>query len=215
MQHAQGRPVSAADSQSRARLIDAARQQFSLHGYSATTTRDIAAVAGVNPAMIRYYFGSKAGLFETVLRETIAPLFNELKTLAALDMPTTLVAFVRQYHSLMAPHPELPKLIFLALHNPGSAEYDIVIMVFNGVIQFGIEQLLRQMTGAALTDNDNDTKAVLVSTFALAIFPFLLPDPLRKVLNFSITPAQLDAIASHAEHLLPSAGIVQQGAAHA
>ncbi len=47
----------------RGRLIGAARQIFSEHGYERTTVRQIAAVAGVNPALINRYFGGKEQLF--------------------------------------------------------------------------------------------------------------------------------------------------------
>ncbi|EPX87536.1 Bacterial regulatory protein, tetR family [Rubellimicrobium thermophilum DSM 16684] len=45
------------------RLIAAARAIFSRNGFERTTVRDIAAEAGVNPALINRYFGGKEGLF--------------------------------------------------------------------------------------------------------------------------------------------------------
>jgi AcrR family transcriptional regulator len=51
----------------RGRLIAAARQIFSEHGYERTTVRQIAAVAGVNPALINRYFGGKEQLFAGAL----------------------------------------------------------------------------------------------------------------------------------------------------
>lgn len=47
----------------RARLLDAARRRFAEHGYSGTSVRSVAADAGVDPALIFRYFGSKDGLF--------------------------------------------------------------------------------------------------------------------------------------------------------
>jgi len=51
----------------RAALLQAARGRFVRLGYDATTTRDVAADAGVNPALIKRYFGSKEGLFKAAL----------------------------------------------------------------------------------------------------------------------------------------------------
>nr|WP_263481024.1 TetR/AcrR family transcriptional regulator [Pseudosulfitobacter pseudonitzschiae] len=48
--------------------MDAAEQEFADHGYSGARMRDIAARAGVNPALIGYYNGSKGELFEEVIR---------------------------------------------------------------------------------------------------------------------------------------------------
>ena len=47
----------------RAQILDAARAQFIEIGYRAATVRSIAAQAGVDPALINYFFGSKQHLF--------------------------------------------------------------------------------------------------------------------------------------------------------
>ncbi|HEY2502599.1 MAG TPA: TetR family transcriptional regulator [Mycobacterium sp.] len=47
----------------RARLLQAAREQFLRQGYRATSLRAIAAQAGVDVMLIRRYFGSKQQLF--------------------------------------------------------------------------------------------------------------------------------------------------------
>ncbi|GAA4955841.1 TetR family transcriptional regulator [Yinghuangia aomiensis] len=53
-----------------AALLDAAVARFARDGYEATSVRDIAADAGVNPALIYRYFGSKEKLFvEAVTHE--------------------------------------------------------------------------------------------------------------------------------------------------
>lgn len=48
-------------------LLQTARRLFAEAGYSHTSVRDIAAAAGVDPAMIRHYFGSKAELFRATM----------------------------------------------------------------------------------------------------------------------------------------------------
>jgi AcrR family transcriptional regulator len=52
--------------ESRQRILDAARALFRSHGYARTTVRAVAAEAGVDPAMVFYFFGSKQGLFGAV-----------------------------------------------------------------------------------------------------------------------------------------------------
>ncbi|WP_163505604.1 TetR family transcriptional regulator [Fodinicola acaciae] len=49
--------------QSRQRILAAAREHFRAHGYAGTTVRAVAAEAGVDPAMVFYFFGNKQGLF--------------------------------------------------------------------------------------------------------------------------------------------------------
>lgn len=55
----------------RAAILAAARQAFSAKGYSAAGVREIAAAAGINPALVSRYFGSKEGLFEEALAELL------------------------------------------------------------------------------------------------------------------------------------------------
>jgi AcrR family transcriptional regulator len=47
----------------RQRILDAARERFMRHGYEGATVRAIAADAGVDVAMVYYFFGNKEGLF--------------------------------------------------------------------------------------------------------------------------------------------------------
>jgi AcrR family transcriptional regulator len=53
----------------RARLLDAALLSFHAKGYTATTLDDIASQAGITRGAIQWHFGSKAELFNTLVRE--------------------------------------------------------------------------------------------------------------------------------------------------
>lgn len=46
------------------RLAAAAEESFATLGYEKTGLREVAAAVGVNPALVKRYFGSKEGLFE-------------------------------------------------------------------------------------------------------------------------------------------------------
>lgn len=58
--------------QTRARLLDAAREAFSQHGFQGATVREICRRAEVNVAAVNYHFGSKDGLIAEALN--FAPL---------------------------------------------------------------------------------------------------------------------------------------------
>ncbi|HTI74706.1 MAG TPA: TetR family transcriptional regulator [Mycobacterium sp.] len=60
-----GRPRGKTDT--RNVILAAARRMFADAGYDKTSVRDVAAAAGVDPAMIRHYFGSKAELFRATM----------------------------------------------------------------------------------------------------------------------------------------------------
>src|ERR1035438_10534596 len=51
----------------RARILDAALQEFSAHGLAGARTEQISAAAGVNKALLYYYFDSKENLYLAAL----------------------------------------------------------------------------------------------------------------------------------------------------
>jgi AcrR family transcriptional regulator len=67
--------------QSKQRIVDAARERFTRDGYERATVRGIAADAGVDVAMVYYFFGNKEGLFSaSILTGPEHPL-HQLATL--------------------------------------------------------------------------------------------------------------------------------------
>lgn len=67
-------------------ILDKATELFAEHGYEGTSTRMLSKSAGVNIAMISYYFGSKEKLFEQVLIRKTASSYEQLKALQAMDI---------------------------------------------------------------------------------------------------------------------------------
>ena len=57
-------------------LIQAARKLFALHGYKATTVKDIADKAGVNISLISYHFDGKENLYRECVDQHGAQLFE-------------------------------------------------------------------------------------------------------------------------------------------
>ena len=59
---------------SRQLLANAARAEFAEHGFAGARTDRIVKRAGVNKQLLFYYFGSKAGIYEAVMRRAEAEL---------------------------------------------------------------------------------------------------------------------------------------------
>lgn len=59
-------------------ILDAGEALFSLHGFHGVTVRQVATEAGVDPALLNYYFSSKRGLFDAVFRRR-AEIANTLR----------------------------------------------------------------------------------------------------------------------------------------
>ncbi|MEU6822948.1 TetR family transcriptional regulator [Streptomyces atriruber] len=63
-------------------ILRAAREEFSLRGYEKTSVRGIAKAAGVDPALVHHYFGTKEQVFEAAITIAFAPA---LQAPAAID----------------------------------------------------------------------------------------------------------------------------------
>jgi AcrR family transcriptional regulator len=66
-----GRRPGASDT--RERILAAARERFAAHGYDRTRIRDVAADAGVDAALVHYFFKSKDGLFVAAMQLPLRP----------------------------------------------------------------------------------------------------------------------------------------------
>lgn len=71
----------------RRRILAAARTELAARGLEASSVRTIAREAGVTPAMINYYFGSKRALHDTVVAEAQTRLHERLAA-ALADGPS-------------------------------------------------------------------------------------------------------------------------------
>jgi AcrR family transcriptional regulator len=111
----QNRSVSATDpKRTRARILRAATMVFAAKGPDAARVDEIAACARVNKRMLYHYFGTKRGLYLSVLRETyerIGQISAEVidKT---LDVRQLLDEMLREYFGFLQQNPE-----FIALLN--------------------------------------------------------------------------------------------------
>ncbi|HXY44877.1 MAG TPA: TetR family transcriptional regulator [Acidimicrobiales bacterium] len=89
-------------SNTKAHILNAARREFGAHGYRATTFRTVAEGAGVDPALITHYFGSKEALFAAALELPAPPLSELSGALATLGPPEAAQLIVRTYLTLLA-----------------------------------------------------------------------------------------------------------------
>ncbi|MGW5651200.1 TetR/AcrR family transcriptional regulator [Streptomyces humi] len=71
-----GRPPRTESAGTRDRILAAAREEFSERGYEKTSVRGIAKAAGVDPALVHHYFGTKEQIFEAAVSVAFAPAVN-------------------------------------------------------------------------------------------------------------------------------------------
>ncbi|MFE1250358.1 TetR family transcriptional regulator [Streptomyces sp. NPDC058735] len=75
-----GRPPRTESAGTRERILTAARDEFSERGYEKTSVRGIAKAAGVDPALVHHYFGTKEQVFEAAITQSFGPALQAPKT---------------------------------------------------------------------------------------------------------------------------------------
>jgi AcrR family transcriptional regulator len=69
--------LDATSADTKTRILDAAEELFTEHGFDATSLRQLTTAAGVNLAAVNYHFGSKEELFQAVLTRRLDPMNQE------------------------------------------------------------------------------------------------------------------------------------------
>src|SRR5580698_6477915 len=133
-----------ADGSTEERIKAAARKLFTQQGFSATKTRDIANEAGINLALLNYYFRSKEKLFEIIMLENLGHFFqgvlaivNDEKT----DFYKKIDLLADFYISRLLDNPDVPLFVLNeARNNP-----ERLPMQFNLMNSYFIKQFTEEM----------------------------------------------------------------------
>lgn len=97
-------------------ILRAALRAFAEKGFDGASTRDIAAVAGVNHGLIRHYFGPKQKLWQAAVELAFADMQSDLDALLAdasiSDARERVARVIRAHVHYVAQHPEFVRLMF-------------------------------------------------------------------------------------------------------
>tara|TARA_R110000851_G_scaffold179381_1_gene326467 strand:- start:30720 stop:31376 length:657 start_codon:yes stop_codon:yes gene_type:complete len=196
-----GRPSG--ETQNRDKLIQAARSLFVERDYSQVTVRDVAALAGTDPGLIRYYFGSKQNLFIAMLRETAAPVKQELYKVNKEKQAHGPAGLMQTYYQVMSAHPHFPRLIFrLAGLDQSIPENKEITKVFNEIVNVDDIMMFDKLEAKGLLHDDVDIHCAQLSFFSMMIFPFIVPEGFLSRLGIQITPEFLMKLAQQNTNLL-------------
>ena len=96
------------------KILISASKVFTEKGFSGTRTRDIAEEAGINLALLNYYFRSKEKLFEQVMKVKIVLLFGKIIPIITsektnLEEKIDLVS--EKYFEILSKNPNLPLFV--------------------------------------------------------------------------------------------------------
>jgi AcrR family transcriptional regulator len=152
-------------------VLDAARKVFLENGFDGTTMQQIANVAGINKALLHYYFRSKDRLFEAVFFEAFSKMVPNLFKIFTADIPFTekIRALVNAYVSALQEYPQIPQFILHELHrNPGRI---IDLMHSTGLDPEMVMNIIRmELKKGNLVEIE--PHQFMVNLLALCIFPF-------------------------------------------
>nr|WP_295928079.1 TetR/AcrR family transcriptional regulator [uncultured Dyadobacter sp.] len=102
------------------KIKEAASIVFTKKGYGNARTRDIAEEAGINLALLNYYFRSKEKLFQIVMAERIDKLFGVLAPIlndAGTTLDDKLDKITENYISMLLKNPDLPIFVLSEIRN--------------------------------------------------------------------------------------------------
>ncbi|WP_234111648.1 TetR/AcrR family transcriptional regulator [Chryseobacterium sp. R2A-55] len=105
------------------KILLAASKVFTEKGFSGTRTRDIADEAGINLALLNYYFRSKAKLFDQVMKVKIVLLFGQILPIitnenTTLDEKIDLAS--QKYFEILSKNPNLPLFVISEIQKKNS-----------------------------------------------------------------------------------------------
>ncbi len=185
----------AADLETRERILDAAHAVFLRKGTANSRTQEIADEAGVNKALVHYYFGTKAALADAIFERASGTLLPRIFGILA-DPNRTLEekvpAIVREQIDFHSARPYLAGYIVSEMH----AEPDRVVRLIGRHGAAPLDVLRRQLREAAKAGTMRPISAeqFVVSLMALLVFPFAMRPALGAILALDATrwPAFLE-----------------------
>lgn len=178
-----------ADGDTERRILQAARSVFIRRGTSGARMQEIAAEAGVNQALLHYYFRSKDRLAEAVFREVAGRLVPAITSVLGSDAPLEqkVEQFVHIYIDNVRQNPFLPGYILAELHQ--HPERLSILREGAGAVPAQVVEALLQRLGAQLreraaagTMRPIAPEQFVVNLLALSVFPFVA----RPILHLAL-----------------------------
>jgi TetR/AcrR family transcriptional regulator len=196
-----GRPIEAVQQDLKIKILEVAEELFSDLGYSATSIRHIADQAGVNPALVHYYFSNKKTLLQAVMQRALEPLAQAISAMND-DSEASVEKIADLLLTMASSNPNIPRLLIREVMLPG------------GVMQqYFTENLAPQLGGAlpALLDRektagrmreDADPAISAVLVMSLCVFPFIARTLAEPVLGVKFDKSGIELLHQQITELL-------------
>lgn len=165
-------------------ILNAATNVFQHKGMDGARMQEIADTAGINKAMLHYYYRSKQKLFEAVFKSAINLMAPKIIKIIETDehLFDKIRNFTDKYITFISKHSFIPAFIIQELNRNPDMIKDIIISKFENSVK---EKLVAQIE--ELIDKGEirpiKPEQLLVNIVSLSIFPFIAKPLLSAVLQ--------------------------------
>ncbi len=164
------------------KIREAAKNVFIAKGFDGCTSREIAKAAGMNVALVNYYFCSKKQLFKLIF-ETVMEDFM-LSTIEVfrkdLSLESKMRIFIEREFEFLTSHPDIPRFILSELSRGDKCEFDHA-GILDKIASTGVfEELLEAQEKGVIRKIDLTNIMLLI--MSNCHYPFMAK-PLMKYLN--------------------------------
>jgi AcrR family transcriptional regulator len=190
------------DTSTEEKIKNAARIVFHKKGFAAARTRDIAEEAGINLALLNYYFRSKEKLFNIVMLETFQNFFASIFLVfndSATSLEEKIEKFASDYIDLLFQEPEIPLFIMSEIRNNPTEllqKTNIKNAIFHSVF-------VRQYNEGVKAGKIRNQlfQHFMMNFMGLIIFPFIAKPLLKEISG--LNEEQFNKIIEERKALIP------------
>ena len=162
------------DSTTEEKILAAAKNVFIRQGMMGARMQDIADEAGINKALLHYYFRNKEQLFDVIFMGAVSQLFPRIRMIFEADGPLfeMIEKFCEDYIEIIAANPYLPLFMF----NEISRDPVEFMKKINGAVGFPRPELFLQKIEREIkkgTIKKISPMQLLLNLLSMCIFPFI------------------------------------------
>lgn len=171
------------------KILDAARTIFIRKGMIGARMQDIADEAGINKALLHYYFRNKEKLFEVVFWEAASELFERMNKVFQKDCSLfeKIECFVCEYLDLVIKSPFIPQFLFSEINRNPEDFFGKMEQLSNKPNPRPILMQFKQAMDEGLIRKEEPLQ-FMMNMFSMIVFPFIGKPMFQKM--FSITDAE-------------------------
>lgn len=172
------------EKQTEEKIFTAAVDEFEEKGLTGARMQQIADRAGINKAMLHYYYRSKEKLFSAVFEKLAAIMFKKIFSCFDNDLPLAekLELFYQEHISFLQKNPKMPGFILNEINQNPERVANIVQAVGIQKIQNSfISQIKKEIDDEKIVEIDE--MQLVVNILALSVFPFAARGLLENILK--------------------------------